>query len=124
MNMVQMLRISREEILLTTKPSEPKRGEIWIINLGSTVGTEMKKFRPAVIISSNGVGILPIKLIAPITDWKQNYDSNLWHIRLFPNKSNGLSKISAVDALQIRGVDKRGLLKKLDFYLQWKCRKL
>ena len=41
-----------------------------------TVGTEMKKFRPPVIISSDGVGILPIKLIAPITDWKQS----CWYI--------------------------------------------
>ena len=73
----------------------------------------MRKFRPAVIISSDGAGILPIKLIAPITDWKQNYDSNLWHIKLFPNKSNGLSKISAVDALQVRGVDKKRLIKKI-----------
>ena len=74
---------------MITKPSEPKRGEIWIVNLGFTIGTEMKKSRPAVIISSDGVGILPIKLITPITDWKQSYDNNLWHIKLTPNKSNG-----------------------------------
>ena len=115
MNVVQMLMISREEILLITEPSEPKRGEIWIVSLGSTVGTEMKKSRPAVVISSDGVGKLPIKLIAPITDWKQSYDNNLWHIKLVPNKSNGLSKISAVDALQIRGVDKKRLIKKIGF---------
>jgi len=115
MNMVQIPMISREEILLITEPSEPKRGEIWIVNLGSTVGTEMKKSRPAVVISSDGVGILPIKLIAPITDWKQSYDNNLWHIKLVPNKSNGLSKISAVDALQIRGIDKKRLIKKIGF---------
>lgn len=115
MNRVPMLRISREEILLTTESPEPKRGEIWIVNPGSTVGTEMKKSRPAVVISSDGVGILPIKLIAPITDWKQSYDNNLWHIKLVPNKSNGLSKISAVDALQIRGVDKKRLIKKIGF---------
>jgi mRNA interferase MazF len=53
MNMVQMLRISREEILLTTKPSEPKRREIWIVNMDPAVGTEIKKFRPAIIISSD-----------------------------------------------------------------------
>jgi len=115
MNVVQMLMISREEILLITEPSEPKRGEIWIVNLGSTVGTEMKKSRPTVVINSDGVGKLPIKLIAPITDWKQNYVNNLWHVKLVPNKSNGLSKISAVDALQIRGVDKKRLIKKIGF---------
>lgn len=100
---------------MITEPLEPKRAEIWIVKPGITVGTEMKKSRPAVVISSNGVGKLPIKLIAPITDWKQNYDNNLWHIKLIPNKSNGLSKISAVDALQIRGVDKKRLTKKIGF---------
>ncbi len=115
MNIAQMPMISRKETLLTIKPSEPKRGEIWIVKLGFTVGTEMKKSRPAVVISSDGVGILPIKLIAPITDWKQNYDNNLWHIKLVPDKSNGLSKISVVDALQIRGVDKKRLVKKIGF---------
>jgi len=37
MNMVQMLRISREEILLTTKPSEPKRVEIALEKIKSTL---------------------------------------------------------------------------------------
>ena len=100
---------------MNTKSSEPKRGEIWIVNLGFTVGTEMKKSRPAVIISSDGVGILPIKLIAPITDWKQSYDNNLWHIKLIPNESNGLSKTSAVDALQVRGIDIKRFIKKIGF---------
>lgn len=100
---------------MTTKFPEPKRGEIWIVNLDPTVGTEMKKSRPAVVISSDGVGILPIKLIAPITDWKQSYYNNLWHIKLAPNKFNGLSKVSVVDVLQIRGVDKKRLIKKIGF---------
>jgi mRNA interferase MazF len=110
-----MLIISREEILLNTDPPQPKRGEVWIVNLGSTAGTEIKKCRPAVIISSDGVGKLPIKLIAPITVWKQNYENNLWHIKLFPNKTNGLSKISAVDALQVKSIDKIRLIKKIGF---------
>ncbi|MCL5772688.1 MAG: type II toxin-antitoxin system PemK/MazF family toxin [Actinobacteria bacterium] len=75
----------------------------------------MKKSRPAIIISSDGVGKLPIKLIAPITDWKQSFDNNLWHIKLVPNGSNGLSKTSTVDALQIRGVDIKRLIKKIGF---------
>lgn len=37
--------------LLSTK-SIPKRGEIWLINFDPTIGTEIKKTRPGVIISS------------------------------------------------------------------------
>ncbi|MFM6026183.1 MAG: type II toxin-antitoxin system PemK/MazF family toxin [Dolichospermum sp.] len=41
--------------------------------------------RPAVVISSDSVGRLPIKLIAPITDWKTYFSSNFWHVKIEPN---------------------------------------
>jgi mRNA interferase MazF len=55
---------------LTTNRDLPKRGEIWLVNFDPTIGAEIKKVRPAVVISSDAVGKLPIKLIAPVTDWK------------------------------------------------------
>ena len=36
-----------------------KRGEVWLVNLDPTIGAEIKKTRPAVIISSDLVGVLP-----------------------------------------------------------------
>ena len=47
-----------------------RRGEIWTINLSLTLGAEMQKTRPAVIVNDDEVGILPLKVIVPITDWK------------------------------------------------------
>ena len=47
-----------------------QRSEIWLINLSPTLGAEMQKTRPAVIVNDDGVGILPLKIIVPITDWK------------------------------------------------------
>jgi hypothetical protein len=35
------------------------RGEVWLINLDPTVGAEIKKTRPAVIVNDDAVGILP-----------------------------------------------------------------
>lgn len=90
---------------MSIKPSDIKRGEIWRVNFDPTVGAEIKKTRPAVVISSNSIGILPIKLIAPITEWKHSFHSSIWHIKIQPNSKNNLTKLSAVDALQIRGVD-------------------
>ena len=78
-----------------------------------TVGAEIRKTRPAVVVSTDAVGILPIKLIAPITDWKQWYTQNIWHIRIDPDASNGLTKISAIDTLQLRGVDQQRFVRKL-----------
>ena len=94
-------RITREGISLNTNPGSPKRGEIWVVNFDPTIGAEIRKSRPAVVISSDAVGRLPIKLIAPITDWKRSFGANLWHLQIRPNQANGLTKISAVDTLQI-----------------------
>lgn len=90
---------------LSTELASPKRGEIWIVNLDPTVGAEMQKTRPAVVVSSDDVGRLPIKLVAPVTDWKEHYEKYVWMVRIEPNENNGLEKISAVDVLQLRGGD-------------------
>jgi len=90
-----------------------KRGEIWLVNLDPTIGSEIKKTRPAVIISSDLVGVLPLKVVVPLTDWKERYSSAPWMVRLDPDEQNGLSKPSAADALQIRSVSEQRLVKRL-----------
>jgi len=98
---------------LSINPELPKRGEIWLVNFDPTVGAEIKKVRPAVVISSDSVGKLPIKLIAPITDWKTYFSSNFWHVKIEPNSINRLNKDSAIDTLQLRGVDLQRFIRKL-----------
>jgi mRNA interferase MazF len=98
---------------LTINPELPKRGEIWLVNFDPTVGAEIKKVRPAVVISSDSVGKLPIKLIAPITDWKTYFSANFWPVKIEPNSINGLNKASAIDTLQLRGVDLQRFIRKL-----------
>jgi mRNA interferase MazF len=98
---------------LTINPELPKRGEIWLVNFDPTVGAEIKKVRPAVVISSDAVGKLPIKLIAPITDWKTYFSANFWPVKIEPNSINGLNKDSAIDTLQLREVDLQRFIHKL-----------
>jgi mRNA interferase MazF len=74
---------------------------------------EIKKTRPAVVVSSNAIGQLPLKLIAPITDWKPYFNGNLWHVRINPDNTNGLVKVSAIDTLQLRGADIQRFIRKL-----------
>ena len=100
-------------ISLSINPDLSKRGEIWLVNFDPTVGAEIKKVRPAVVISSDAVGKLPIKLIAPITDWKTYFSSNFWHVKIEPNSINRLNKDSAIDTLQLRGVDLQRFIRKL-----------
>ncbi len=81
-----------------------KRGEIWLINLDPTVGAEIRKTRPAVIVSSDAIGILPLKVIVPLTDWKDRYAVARWMVKVEPDALNGLDKTSAADTFQLRSV--------------------
>lgn len=59
------------------------------------------------------MGVLPIKLVAPITSWKEHFSKKLWHVRIDPAPSNGLTQVSAVDTLQLRGMDKARFLQRM-----------
>ncbi|MEA1946052.1 MAG: type II toxin-antitoxin system PemK/MazF family toxin [Thermodesulfobacteriota bacterium] len=89
-----------------------KQGEIWEINLSPTVGAEIKKKRPAVIISDDTIGLLPLRVIVPITEWKKNFHGAVWMVKIDPNEHNNLKKTSAIDCFQIRSISiKRFLIK-------------
>jgi mRNA interferase MazF len=81
-----------------------RKGEIWLINLDPTVGAEIQKTRPAVIVNEDAISILPLRVIIPLTDWKDRYEIAPWMVRIDPDPANGLSKPSAADAYQIRSV--------------------
>ena len=90
-----------------------QRGEIWLVNLDPTVGSEIRKTRPAVIVSSDLIGILPLKVIVPFTEWKERYANTPWMVRIDSDDQNGLSKTSAADGLQVRSISHQRLVKKL-----------
>ena len=58
-----------------------RRGKIWLINLDPTIGAEIRKSRPAVIVNDDAIGILPLKVIVPITEWKEQYAAAPWLVR-------------------------------------------
>lgn len=84
--------------------TNPTRGEIWSVQFDPQVGQEIGKIRPALVISSNSVGRLPLRIVVPITDWKLPYASYPWFVHLAPTSTNGLSKESGADAFQVKSV--------------------
>ena len=80
------------------------RGEVWLINLDPTVGSEIQKTRPAVIVNDDSIGALPLKVVVPITEWKERYAIAPWLVRISPSPDNGLDKTSAADTFQVRSV--------------------
>ena len=94
-----------------------KQGEIWLIDLEPTVGAEMNKTRPAVIVSDNQLGKLPLKIIAPVTDWKEHYSVASWMIAINPSNQNGLTKKSSIDCFQLRSVSQNRLIRRIGHIL-------
>ena len=87
-------------------------GEVWLINLDPTVGAEIRKTRPAVIVSSDAVGVLPLKVIVPLTEWKERYAIAPWMVWVDAIGS-GLDKPSAADAFQVRSVSQERFVRRI-----------
>ena len=88
--------------MMTVDSMNIKQGEIWLVEFFPKVGSEIAKQRPAVIVSADEIGILPLKTVVPITEWSSQYSSYPWMIKIENNIQNGLSKTSAVDCFQIK----------------------
>jgi mRNA interferase MazF len=93
--------------------TKPGRGEIWEINFDPSEGAEIKKKRPAVVISSDSIGRLPLKIVVPVTEWKPRYDEFPWHIKIESNAGNGLSKPSVADTFQVKSISEKRFIKKI-----------
>ena len=90
-----------------------RRGEVWLINLDPAIGEEIKKTRPAVIVNDDAIGLLPLKVIVPITERKDRYSVAPWMVQVLPTSENRLEKVSAADAFQIRCLAQERFVRKL-----------
>lgn len=83
------------------------RFDVYYINLDPTVGSEIKKTRPCVIISPDEMNHnISTVIIAPLTSVLRNYPTRV------PCKVEGKQGQIVLD--QIRTVDKSRLIKKID----------
>ena len=89
----------------STRLPNPRRGEIWDVDFDPTVGTEIQKTRPAVVVNVNSIRHLQIRLVAPITTWKSKFSGKIWIVNIKPDNANGLATESAVVTFQMKGVD-------------------
>lgn len=95
-----------------TAVSYPRRGEVYLVGFDPTVGAEIKKTRPALVIQNDiGNRYSPLTIVAAITS---RFDQPLYpHQALLPAGEAGVKVDSAVLLNQVRTVDKRRLLKRL-----------
>ena len=90
-----------------------KQKDIWLINLDPTVGAETRKTRQCVILNDDSTGILPLKIVAPLTDFKAKFEVVPWMVKLLPDNINNLVKASVIDVFQVRSVSKQRLIKQI-----------
>ena len=64
-------------------------------------------------MNDDSLGKLPLKIIVPITDWKDHYEIAPWMIKLIPDQFNSLEKVSCADCFQVRSVSQLRFVKKL-----------
>ena len=90
-----------------------KQKDIYMVNFSPKIGAEIDKIRPAIVVSSDKIGKLPLKTIVPITNWTKSFSNYPWIINITPSKENGLVKESAIDCFQIRNFSIKRFNKKL-----------
>ena len=82
-----------------------KRDEIYLVKLNPTVGSEIQKTRPCIVISPNEMNVLKTVIVAPMTS--KGFDF-IFRPKIEFEKKDGLVLLD-----QIRAVDKTRLVKKI-----------
>jgi len=93
--------------------TRPRRGEIYVVNFEPTVGAEIKKTRPAVIIQNDIANRWsPITIVAAITSKLD--DERRYPIQVAVQAGEGGLRVDSVILLnQIRSVDTSRLVRRL-----------
>lgn len=110
----------------------PKRGEIWRVNFNSpltadtpqkrvtndklpTTGDEIFKTRPAVVMNISKQWNRKLRIVVPITEWRQDYEENgfFWMVQLPKSQANKLDQDSCADTFQVKSVSTARFGKKL-----------
>jgi mRNA interferase MazF len=92
--------------------TSPRRGEVYLVAFDPTVGSEIQRTRPALIIQNDiGNRHSPITIVAAITS---QFEESLYptEVRITPPEG-GLTTPSVVLLNQIRSIDRRRLVRRL-----------
>ena len=100
-------------IRTATKTGYPRRGEIYLTALDPTLGREIQKTRPALVIQNDVSNRLSeVTIMAPITSTVR-FPLSPVHVLIAASPVTGLTVTSAAVFNQIRAVDRTRLVKRL-----------
>ena len=91
---------------------QPIRGDIYLVNFDPTIGSEISKTRPALIIQNNIANeSSPITIIAAITS---KFDDRLYPTEVLIEPPEGGLKTNSVILLnQVRSIDRQRLIRRI-----------
>jgi mRNA interferase MazF len=98
---------------MSAAPPEPKRGEVWRVEFDPSRGAEIRKTRPAVVVSVGTAGRLALRVIVPLTEWQTPFARAFWMVQIAPSAANGLTKDSAADGFQVRSFSVERFVEKI-----------
>jgi mRNA interferase MazF len=90
-----------------------RSGDIYWVNLDPTIGDEIKKKRPVVVLNGGHQKHLRLAIVVPVTSWNPTWEDNPFFVLLDPSVKNGLKKKSVIDCFQIRAISHGRFLEKL-----------
>jgi mRNA interferase MazF len=90
----------------------PKRGDVYLVNFDPTLGAEIRKTRPALIVQNDIANRhSPITIVAALTS---QFEDPLYPTEvLVPAREGGLQADSVVLLNQLRSMDKLRLIRRL-----------
>lgn len=92
--------------------TSPRRGEVYLVNFDPTVGSEIRKTRPALIIQNDIANEhSPITIVAAVTS---RFDDKLYPTEVLIKAGRaGMTQDSVVLLNQVRSIDRARLIKRL-----------
>src|SRR5438128_12009883 len=88
---------------MATAP-RPQRGEIWSVRFDPSVGAEIRKLRPAVVLNLDSIGRLPLRIVVPLTYWQPTFAALPWFVPIPASSATVLAKDSGAHAFQVKSV--------------------
>ncbi len=89
------------------------RGEIWELSLAKSKRSHAAQIRRVVLLSSDSLGVLPLRVVVPLIAWQEKFAVVPWMVRIPPTLHSGLENVLAADALQVRSVSTVRLVRRV-----------
>ena len=98
--------------MATARKITPRRGDVFVVSFDPTLGAEIQKTRPALVLQNDIANrFSPITIVAAITS---QFDSKLYPTEvLITAREGGLERDSVVLLNQVRSIDRQRLVRRL-----------